>query len=56
LEPKNARIYVNRGAIKLRQRKVEDAHKDFKIALQLDPSLKAKVDPLMAVEAAPSSK
>jgi len=56
LEPKNARIYVNRGAIKLRQRKVDDAHKDFKIALQLDPGLKARVDPLMAVEAAPNSK
>ena len=56
LDGKNARMYANRGAIKLRQRKTEDARKDFAHALQLDPSLKPKIEPLMNLEAAPQTK
>jgi tetratricopeptide (TPR) repeat protein len=56
LDSKNARIYANRGAIKLRQRKIEEARKDFHTAVQLDPSLKAKLDPLIAAEPAPAQR
>ena len=56
LDSKNARIYANRGAIKLRQRKTDEARKDFKRAMELDPSLKAKLEPLMSLEAAPHQR
>jgi Flp pilus assembly protein TadD len=56
LDPKNGRIYANRGAIKLRQRKTEQARNDFKKAMELDPALKTKLEPLMALEAPPNQK
>ncbi len=45
--PKNARIYANRGVAKLRQGKNEEAQQDFKKAIELEPSLKGKLEPLM---------
>ncbi|MSP41241.1 MAG: tetratricopeptide repeat protein [Deltaproteobacteria bacterium] len=48
LDGKNARIYANRGVIRVRQEKSDDAQKDFQKAVELDPSLKDKVDALMA--------
>jgi tetratricopeptide (TPR) repeat protein len=47
LNPKNARIYGNRGVAKLRQGKNEEAQKDFKKAIELEPSLKEKLEPLI---------
>ena len=47
LDPKNARIYANRGVAKLRQGKNEEAQQDFKKAIELEPSLKGKLEPLM---------
>jgi Flp pilus assembly protein TadD len=47
LDPKNARIYANRGATRMRQGKNEDGQKDLRKALELDPGLKDKIDPLI---------
>jgi Tfp pilus assembly protein PilF len=55
LDPKNARIYGNRGMVKLRQGKNEEAQKDFKKAVDLEPSLKEKLDPLMNDQKAPAA-
>jgi tetratricopeptide (TPR) repeat protein len=52
LDPKNARIYANRGVIRSRQGQSEDARKDFRKAIELDPSLKDKIEPLIG----PASK
>jgi Tfp pilus assembly protein PilF len=46
LAPKNARIYANRGMLKLRQGKSEDAQKDFSKAVELEPSLREKIQAL----------
>jgi tetratricopeptide (TPR) repeat protein len=56
LDGKNARIYANRGAIKLRLGKTEEAHKDLKRAVELDPSLKGKLEALMSDAKAPPPK
>jgi len=47
LDPNNGRIYANRGVIRARQGKIEDAQKDFKKAVELEPSLKNKLEPLI---------
>jgi Flp pilus assembly protein TadD len=47
LEPKDARIYANRGVIRARQGKSDDAQTDFKKAMELDSALKSKLEPLM---------
>jgi len=40
--------------VKLRQGKNEEAQKDFKKAVDLEPSLKEKLDPLMNDQKAPA--
>jgi tetratricopeptide (TPR) repeat protein len=47
LDGKNAKIFANRGVIRARQGKSDDAQMDFKKALELDPTLKDKLEPLM---------
>jgi Tfp pilus assembly protein PilF len=56
LDPKNARIYGNRGMVKLRQGKNEDAQSDFKKAIELEPKLKEKLDPLINEQKAPAAQ
>ncbi len=40
--PIDAKIYANRGVIRTRQGKTDEAQKDFRKALELDPKLKDK--------------
>ena len=42
-----ASVYANRGVIRARQGKSDDAQTDFKKAIELDPALKNKLEPLM---------
>jgi Tfp pilus assembly protein PilF len=56
LDPKNARIYGNRGMVKLRQGKAEEAQQDFKKAVELEPSLKGKLEPLMNEQKTPPAQ
>ena len=57
LDPKNARIYANRGMVKLRQGKGEDAQTDFNKAMELEPSLKEQIQSITSDQkAAPAVK
>ena len=49
-------MYANSGAIILRLRKTEEARKDFTQAMQLDPTLKPKIEPLMTLDTAPAQR
>jgi len=47
LNAKDARIYANRGVIKQRLKRDDEAQKDFQKALELDASLKDKLAPFL---------
>ncbi|MGE5818630.1 MAG: tetratricopeptide repeat protein, partial [Deltaproteobacteria bacterium] len=56
LEPKNAHIYANRGAVKLRLGKTDDGTKDLHKAMEIDPALKDKIEPLLGASKTSPSK
>ena len=45
--PRNAEAYGQRGLIRLRQGRDQEAEADFKTAYQLDAKLKQKLQPLI---------
>ena len=47
LDGKNARLYANRGVIRARLVKSDDAQKDFRKAIDLDAGLKDSIEPLI---------
>jgi tetratricopeptide (TPR) repeat protein len=56
LDSRSARIFANRGVLKLRLGRTEEAQIDFQRAVELDPSLKDKLEALVGDGKPPSEK